>query len=68
MRLLPIILLLGVALSACATAPAYLEKPADPAAKVPRQTYQPVAGATRTFRPASPKGWEDLNRRVTPKS
>ena len=60
--------LMAFALSACASVPAYLEKPADPSARVPRSGYQPVAAETKTYRPVGPKGWEELNRRVAPKS
>lgn len=68
MRRLLAFIFLASTLSACAVVPAYLEKPADPSVKVPRVGYQPVAGETKTYRPVGPKGWEDLNRRVTPKS
>jgi starvation-inducible outer membrane lipoprotein len=59
---------LALGLSACIYVPAYLEKPADPSARVPRAGYQPVASETKTYRPVGPKGWEELNRRVAPKS
>jgi starvation-inducible outer membrane lipoprotein len=68
MRRLLAFTLLASTLSACASVPAYLEKPSDPSVKVPRVGYQPVAGGTKTYRPVGPKGWEDLNRRVGPKS
>lgn len=68
MRRTLIAITLASALSACATPPPYLERPADPSAKIPRVGYQPVAGETKTYRPVNPKGWEELNRRVTPKS
>lgn len=67
MRLFPAFLL-PLLLGACAAPPAYLERPADPSVKVPRLGYPSVAGETKTFRPVGPKGWEDLNRRVAPKS
>ena len=68
MRRLLTFTLLASMLSACASVPAYLEKPADPSVRVPRVGYQPVTGETKTYRPVGPKGWEDLNRRVAPKS
>ncbi len=68
MRRILIFTTLALALSACAAVPPYLERPADPSVKVPRVGYQPVAGEIKTYRPVGPKGWEELNRRVTPKS
>ena len=68
MRRLLVFTFLASTLSACASVPAYLEKPADPSARVPRGSYQPVAAETKTYRPVGPKGWEELNRRVAPKS
>ena len=68
MRRILVFTFLTSVLSACASVPSYLERPADPGVKVPLAGYQPVAGDTKTYRPVGPKGWEELNRRVTPKS
>ena len=63
--LLPAAILLG---GCAAPIPDYLARPADPAVKVPAVGYQNVAAQTKTFRPVGPKDWEELNRRVAPKS
>lgn len=49
-------------------APPYLTAPANPNARVPAMRHDSVAGQTRTFRPVGPKDWEELNRRVGPRS
>jgi hypothetical protein len=56
--------------TACAIAPphAYLLAPGDPATPVPAFRYAPVTPAGRDYRPVEPRGWEDVNRDVTPKS
>lgn len=59
---------LPLLVGACASPPVYLERPADPSVKGPRLGYQSVAGETKTFRPVGPKSWEELNKRVAPKS
>ena len=58
-----------VALAACAAPPNVISgvHPADPAAKTPALAYATVTGGVKAFRPVEPKGWEDLNREVTPK-
>ena len=54
-------------LAGCSVSPPlFAARPADPDARVPRIAYQSVSGEVMSFRPATPKGWEDLNRRVTP--
>lgn len=64
----PIIAALGVALGACSLAPMpeYLARPADPTIKVPVTAYRSVTDGTATLRPAEPKDWRELNRRVGP--
>lgn len=57
----------ALALGGCtASLPEHLARPADPAARVPALAYLGVAAQTKTFRPAGPKDWEELNRRVGP--
>lgn len=60
--------LLGLALGACSVAPVpvYLAQPADPNARVPALSYQSVSAGLTSMRPAEPKDWRDLNRRVGP--
>lgn len=48
--------------------PKGLLAPADASARVPKVRYDTVTAGTKTFRPAEPKNWEELNRRVGPKS
>lgn len=68
MKLVPI-LSVALGLGGCVgAAPAYLAAPADPNARVPAVRYDSVAGQTKTFRPVGPKDWEELNRRVGPRS
>lgn len=45
-----------------------MTRAADPAAKVPNAGYLPVASGNVPYMPVGPKGWEELNRRVGPKS
>ena len=40
--------------------------PSDPWEVVPKTAYQPVTGATKSYRPVDPLPWIELNRRVTP--
>lgn len=58
----------GLALGACAVAPApvYLARPADPDIRVPPVAYRSVTAGVATLRPAEPKNWRELNRRVGP--
>lgn len=60
--------MLGLALAACSAAPVptYLARPADPSIRVPAPAYQSVSAGMNSFRPAEPKDWRDLNRRVGP--
>lgn len=60
--------LLGVLLGACSVAPVpvHLARPADPVARVPAVAYQSVTAGVTTMRPAEPKNWRELNRRVGP--
>lgn len=58
----------SVFLGACASAPSYLQNPADPSIGTRVVVYQSVVGETKTYRPVGPKGWEELNRRVGPRS
>lgn len=59
----------ATSLGACAaTPPRGLLAPADATARVPAVRYDTVTAGTKTFRPAEPKNWEELNRRVGPKS
>lgn len=68
MRQLLLLAFLSSTLTACVSTPGYLAQPADPSLRVPRSAYRPVADDVRTYRPAEPKGWEDVNRRVAPRS
>jgi hypothetical protein len=56
--------------SACALPanPVAGDDPADPAARVARPAYVSVTAGMKSFRPVEPKGWEELNRQVGPKS
>jgi hypothetical protein len=40
----------------------------DPSAPVPASTYNPVLKGTKTFKPAEPRPWGDINKRVSPLS
>jgi hypothetical protein len=64
----PIIAATGLALGACTLAPVpeHLARPADPSVKVPAATYRSVTAGAAAFRPAEPKDWRELNRRVGP--
>lgn len=68
MRRLLVLTFVLLALTACSVVPSYLEKPTDPSQKILPLGYTPVAAETKTYRPVGPKGWEELNRRVGPKS
>ncbi len=61
---------IGLALGACSLTPVpeYLAKPADPNVRVPALQYRSVTAGAASFRPAEPKDWRELNRRVGPKS
>lgn len=67
---LPFLGAIGLALGACtiSTVPDHLARPADPNARVPAVTYGSVTTGAASFRPAEPKDWRELNRRVGPKS
>ncbi len=47
---------------------AQMTRAADPSVKVPKAGYQSVSSGTVTYMPVGPKGWEELNRRVGPKT
>lgn len=69
MFLRSIVLLAMAGLMGCSpTLPPYLLQPVDPNVRAPRMGYSSVTAGTRTFRPAEPKGWEELNRQVAPKA
>ena len=55
-------------LGACAVAPVpvHLARPADPDARVPAVAYRSVTAGVISMRPAEPKNWRELNRRVGP--
>ena len=59
----------GMLLGACVAPPVIATgpSPTDASVRVPALAYQPVTGGVKTFRPVEPKGWEELNRQVTPK-
>jgi hypothetical protein len=60
---------LAASLGACAVSPPRsLLAAADPTARVSAVRYDNVTAGTKTFRPAEPKDWEELNRRVGPRS
>jgi len=42
--------------------------PSDAGERVPRATYKSVTAASKTYRPVEPLPWDELNRRVTPRS
>lgn len=65
---LPFTAVVGLALGACSLAPVpdHLARPADPTVKVPAASYRSVTAGTSTLRPAEPKDWRELNRRVGP--
>ncbi|MCA0418638.1 MAG: hypothetical protein LCH80_07945 [Proteobacteria bacterium] len=67
---LPFLGAIGLALGACSVSalPDHLARPADPNARVPAITYGSVTAGAASFRPAEPKDWRELNRRVGPKS
>lgn len=64
----PIIAAIGLALGACSVAsvPEHLARPADPSIRVPATGYRSVTAGAATLRPAEPKDWRELNRRVGP--
>jgi len=59
---------LAIVLGACAGKPLpdYLARPADPNVNVPAPAYQTVTAGSTVLRPAEPKDWRELNRRVGP--
>lgn len=67
---LPSLAVIGLALGACTVSavPDHLARPADPNARVPAVGYRSVTAGAATFRPAEPKDWRELNRRVGPTS
>lgn len=69
MLLRSIVLLAMAGVMGCSpTLPPYLAQLVDANVSVPRTSYSAVTAGTRTFRPAEPKGWEELNRQVAPKA
>ena len=67
---LPFLGAIVLALGACSVAavPDHLARPADPNVRVPALAYRSVTDGAASFRPAEPRDWRDLNRRVGPKS
>lgn len=59
---------LAVTLGACAATPLpeHLGRPADPTVKVPALAYRSVTAGSLAYRPADPKDWRELNRKVAP--
>jgi len=45
-----------------------MTRAADPSVKVPGAGYQAVSSGNVHYMPSGPKSWEELNRRVGPKS
>lgn len=45
-----------------------MTRAADPNVKVPIAVYHSVSSGNTSYMPVAPKGWEELNRRVGPKS
>ena len=70
LKKLPFPAAIGLVLGACSVSavPDHLARPADPNARVPAVTYGSVTAGAATYRPAEPKDWRELNRRVGPKS
>ena len=65
----PLLMAAGLALGACsATIPDHLARPADPNARVPAVGYRSVTAGAASYRPAEPRDWRELNRRVGPTS
>jgi hypothetical protein len=60
--------LIALALGACSVppVPVHLARPAEPSARVPSVAYQSVTAGVASMRPAEPKNWRELNRRVGP--
>ncbi len=68
MSRLPLLVLAAIGLAGCApVAPAYLAAPAVATHPVRPPPASPVTSGAGRFEVAEPKGWEDLNRNVTPK-
>ncbi len=67
---LPFLGAIGLALGACSVSavPDHLARPADPNARVPAVTYSSVTAGAAAYRPAEPKDWRELNRRIGPTS
>jgi hypothetical protein len=66
---LPLALIVGVVLTACADAPrapAAGPDPADPGARSPRVDYRSTVGSYQSQRPVEPAPWGTQNERVTP--
>jgi hypothetical protein len=60
-------LAVGLLLGGCVTTALPLAKdPADPGVKVAGVGYRSTTASYVSLRPASPDGWQDQNRRVTP--
>lgn len=73
MRLWVVVVATGAALAAsgCSrdvSAVRQMTRAADPSVKVPVAGYQSVTGGNVHYMPVGPKSWEELNRRVGPKS
>lgn len=71
-RSLPVVavVVLAASLGACIAPPKIVSGPSpdDASVRVPALAYQPVTGGVKSYRPVEPKGWEELNRQVTPKT
>lgn len=67
---LPFLGAIGLALGACTVSavPDHLARPADPSVRVPALAFRSVTAGAPTYRPAEPRDWRELNRRVGPKS
>lgn len=60
---------LAVLLAACSSVPetSTAGGPADPGARVPRQSYTPVTAGTVDYKPVEPQPWKRQNENVAPK-
>ena len=60
----------GFYLDACSCLPRTIgaRDPSDSREPVPPAAYEPVTAGIRTYRPVEPLPWEELNKRIMPKS
>lgn len=73
MRFLILIPVIGAGLAAggCTrdtAAVSAMTRAADPTVAVPARAYSSVTAGTVQYTPVGPRGWEETNRRVAPKS